>query len=96
VIKTTAFVAALVIGFATAGYAQTSSPAGENSTAQKSGNMGSSNGSSATRPSGTTGMSSGGGSARTSTGGANGNPSMAPKTTTGPQGPASESESPAK
>ena len=93
-IKTAAIAAALVIGLATAGYAQTSSPAGESS-AQKSGNMGSS-GSSATRPTGTTGMSSGSGSARTSAGGANGSPDMAPHTTTGPQGPASESESPAK
>jgi hypothetical protein len=87
-IKTAALAAALAIGLATAGYAQTTGPAGQSSTEQKSGNMGPN--------SGTTGASSGGGSGMTSKGGANGNPAMAPKTTTGPAGAASKTESPPK
>lgn len=96
-IKTAALAAALAIGLATAGYAQTPSPAGQNSTEQKSDNMGPNSGSGAsTRPTGTTGMNSGGGSGMTTTGGANGAPAMTPKTTTGPSGSASKTESPAK
>jgi hypothetical protein len=48
------------------------------------------------KKSGTTGMSSGGESGMTNKGGANGDPAMAPKTTTGPAGSASKSESPPK
>ena len=95
--KTAALAAVLVIGLAAASQAQTPSPAGHNSTDQKTDNMGANSGSSAaTRPTGTTGMSSGGGSGMTTTGGANGTPAMAPKTTTGPAGSASKTESPAK
>jgi hypothetical protein len=95
VIKTATLAAALAIGLATAGYAQTPSPAGQNSTEQKTDNMGPDSGSSAsTRPTGgTTGMNSGGGSGMTATGGANGTPATAPKTTTGPSGSASKTES---
>jgi hypothetical protein len=96
-IRTAALAAALAIGLATAGYAQTPSPAGQNSTEQKSDNMGANSGSgAATRPTGTTGASSGGGSGMTTKGGANGDAAMAPKTTTGPAGAASKTESPPK
>lgn len=96
-IKTAALAAALAIGLATAGYAQNTGPAGQSSTEQKSGNMGTNSGSGAgMAPAGTTGAGSGGGSGMTSKGGANGNPGMAPKTTTGPAGAASKTESPPK
>lgn len=96
-LKIAALTGALAIGLMGGAYAQTTGPAGQGSTAQQSGNTGANSGTSATtRPDGTTGMSSGGGSGMTDKGGANGNPSGMPKTTTGPQGPASNTESPPK
>jgi hypothetical protein len=96
VIKTATIVAAMAIGFATASYAQTSTPSSQ-SPAEQSRSMGATEGTSATRSTQTTGMNSGGGTARTAPDGANGAPGMAPHTTTGPaSGSASEAESPAK
>jgi hypothetical protein len=97
VIKTATIVAAMAIGFATASYAQTSTPSSQSPAAEQSRSMGATEGAGATRSTQTTGMNSGGGAARTAPDGANGAPGMAPHTTTGPaSGSASEAESPSK
>jgi hypothetical protein len=76
-----------------AAYAQTTGPAGQ----QDMNKPGMTNtNSDAVKKSGTTGMSSGGGSGMTDKSGANGSPNTMPKTTTGPAGSASKTESPAK
>lgn len=96
-LKIAALTGALAIGLMGSAYAQATGPAAQGSTAQQSGNMGAgSEKGMQNRPNGTTGMSSGGGSGMTDKGGANGDPNARPKTTTGPQGPASNTESPPK
>jgi hypothetical protein len=92
-LKIAALTGALAIGLVSGAYAQTTGPAGQ----QDMNKPGMTNtNSDAVKKSGTTGMSSGGTSGMTDKGGANGTPAMAPKTTTGPAGSASKSESPAK
>jgi hypothetical protein len=90
-LKIAALTAALAIGSVSGAYAQTGPPA---QTDMNKPSMTNTN-SDAVKKS-TTGMSSGGGSGMTEKGGANGTPSTTPKTTTGPTGPASTTESPAK
>jgi hypothetical protein len=90
-LKIVALTGALAIGLVSGAYAQTTGPAAQTDKA----GMTNSN-SDAKKKDGTTGMSSGGQSGMTDKGGANGSPAMAPKTTTGPAGPASKSESPPK
>jgi hypothetical protein len=90
-LKVVAVTGALAIGLVSGAYAQNTGPAAQT---DKPG-MTNSN-SDAMKKSGTTGMSSGGGSGMTDKGGANGSAAMAPKTTTGPAGAASKSESPPK
>jgi hypothetical protein len=82
---------ALAIGLVSSAYAQNTGPAAQTDRP----GMTNSN-SDAMKKSGTTGMSSGSGSGMNNKGGANGSPAMAPKTTTGPAGSASKSESPPK
>ena len=89
-LKIVAVTGALAIGLVSGAYAQNTGPAAQT---DKPG-MTNSN-SDAMKKSGTTGMSSGG-PGMTDKGGANGSPAMAPKTTTGPAGSASKSESPPK
>jgi hypothetical protein len=84
---------ALLIGLAGGAYAQNTGPAPQTDINKPS--MTNTN-SDAVKKTGTTGAASGGGSGMTDKGGANGTPSTMPKTTTGPTGPASNSESPAK
>jgi hypothetical protein len=84
---------ALIIGLAGGAYAQNTGPAPQTDINKPS--MTNTN-SDAVKKTGTTGAASGGGSGMTDKGGANGTPSTMPKTTTGPTGPASNSESPAK
>jgi hypothetical protein len=92
-LKIAAVTGALAIGIVSGAYAQTTGPAGQ----QDMNKPGMTNSNSdAMKKSGTTGMSSGGGFGMTDKGGANGTPAMAPKTTTGPAGSASKSESPPK
>jgi hypothetical protein len=91
-LKIAALTSALAIGSVSGAYAQTGPPA---QTDMNKPNMTNTN-SEAVKKSGTTGMSSGGGSGMTEKGGANGTPSSMPKTTIGPTGPASNTESPAK
>jgi hypothetical protein len=92
-LKIVALTGTLAIGLVTGAFAQTTGPAAQQDM-NKPG-MTNSN-SNAVKKSGTTGMSSGGGSGMTDKGGANGDPAMAPKTTTGPAGSASKAESPPK
>jgi hypothetical protein len=88
-LKIVAVTGALAVGLVSGAHAQNTGPAAQT---DKPG-MTNSN-SKATQKSGTTGMSSGGGS--TDKGGTNGSPARAPKTTTGPAGSPSKSESPPK
>jgi hypothetical protein len=94
-LKIAALTGALAIGLVSGAYAQNTGPAAQTDKA----GMTNSN-SDAMKKSGTTGMSNsksaGSGSGMTDKGGANGSPAMAPKTTTGPAGSASKTESPAK
>jgi hypothetical protein len=90
-LKIVAVTGALAIGSVSGAYAQNTGPAAQT---DKPG-MTNSN-SKAMQKSGTTGMSSGGGSGMTGKGGTNGSPAMVPKTTTGPAGSPSKSESPPK
>ena len=92
-LKIAALTGALAIGLVSGAYAQTTGPAAQDNM-NKPG-MTNTN-SDAMKKNGTTGMSSGGQSGMTGRGGANGSPAMAPKTTTGPGGSASKSESPPK
>jgi len=92
-LKIAALTGALAIGLVSGAYAQTTGPAAQDNM-NKPG-MTNTN-SDAMKKDGTTGMSSGGQSGMTDKGGANGTPAMAPKTTTGPAGSASKSESPPK
>jgi hypothetical protein len=85
--------AALAIGIVGGAYAQNTGPAPQ--TDMNKPGMTNSN-SNAVQKSGTTGAASGGGSGMTDKGGANGTPNTVRKTTTGPTGPASKTESPAK
>jgi hypothetical protein len=92
-LKIAALSGALAVGVVSGAYAQTTGPAGQqdmNKPAMTNTN------SNAMKKTGTSGMSSGGGSGMNDKGGANGAPNTMPKTTTGPTGPASSSESPAK
>lgn len=92
-LKTAALTGALAIGLVSGAYAQTTGPAAQ----QDMNKPGMTNtNSDAMKKNGTTGMSSGRQSGVTDKGGANGSPAMAPKTTTGPAGSASKSESPPK
>jgi hypothetical protein len=92
-LRIAALCGALAIGLVSGAYAQTTGPAAQ----QDMNKPGMTNSNSdAARKSGTTGMSSGGTSGMSDKGGANGSAAMAPKTTTGPVGSASKSESPAK
>jgi len=92
-LKIAAVTGALAIGLVSGAYAQTTGPAAQ----QDMNKPGMTNSNSdAKMKDSTTGMSSGGGSGMTDKGGANGGPAMAPKTTTGPAGSASKSESPPK
>jgi hypothetical protein len=93
-LKIAALTSALAIGLVSGAYAQNTGPAAQKDKA----GMTNSNSDAKKKDSrtGTTGMSSGGGSGMTNKGGANGDPAMAPKTTTGPAGSASKSESPPK
>jgi hypothetical protein len=92
-LKIAAVTGALAVGLVSGAYAQATGPAAQTDmnkpgmTNSKTDGM---------KKSGTTGMSSGGESGMTNKGGANGDPAMAPKTTTGPAGSASKSESPPK
>jgi hypothetical protein len=89
-LRIAALTGALAIGLVSGAYAQTTNPAGQ----QDMNKPGATNSNSdAMKKSGTTGMSSGGQSGMTDKGGTNGTPAMAPKTTTGPAGGASKSES---
>ena len=95
-LKIAALTGALAIGLVSGAYAQTNTgPTGQ----QDKAGMTNTN-SDAVKKSGTTGMSntksSGSGSGMTAKDGANGAPAMAPKTTTGPAGSGSKTESPAK
>jgi hypothetical protein len=81
-LKIVAVTGALAIGSVSGAYADKPGMTNSNSKAMQK--------------SGTTGMSSGGGSGMTDKGGTNGSPAMAPKTTTGPAGSPSKSESPPK
>jgi hypothetical protein len=90
-LKIAALTSALAIGSVSGAYAQIGPPA---QTDMNKPSMTNTN-SDAVKKS-TTGMSSGGGSGMTEKGGANGTPNSMPKTTTGPTGPASNTESPAK
>jgi hypothetical protein len=90
-LKIVAVTGALAIGLVSGAYAQNTDPAAQTDKA----GMTNTN-SEAVKKSSTTGMSSGGESGMTNKGGANGSPAMAPKTTTGPAGSASKSESPPK
>jgi hypothetical protein len=90
-LKIVAVTSALAIGLVSGAYAQNTGPAAQTDKA----GMTNTN-SDAVKKSGTTGMSSGSESGITDRGGANGSPDMAPKTTTGPAGSASKSESPPK
>jgi hypothetical protein len=92
-LKIAALTGALAIGLVSGAYAQTTGPAAQTDMNKPS--MTNTN-SDAVKKSDTTGMSSGGASGMTDKGGANGAPAMAPKTTTGPAGSASKTESPAK
>jgi len=92
-LKIAALSGVLAIALAGGAYAQGTGPAAQ----QEMNKPGMTNSNSdAAKKSGTTGMSSGGTSGMTDKGGANGTAAMAPKTTTGPAGSASKSESPAK
>ena len=93
-LKIAALTGALAIGLVGGAYAQTTGPAAQTDKMDKPA-MTNTN-SDAMKKSGTTGMSSGGGSGMTDKGGANGSPASTPKTTMGPAGPASNSESPPK
>lgn len=90
-LKIAALASALTIGLATGAFAQTTGPAGQQDM-NKPGMTKSNSG--AMKKSGTTGTSSGGSSGMTDKGGANGDPAMAPKTTTGPAGSASKAQTP--
>jgi hypothetical protein len=92
-LKIAAVTGALTIGLVSGAYAQTTGPAAQQDM-NKPGMTNTNSG--AMKKDGTTGMSSGGQSGMTDKGGANGTPAMAPKTTTGPAGSASKSESPPK
>jgi hypothetical protein len=92
-LKIAALTGALAIGLVSGAYAQTTGPAAQTDNMNKPGMTTSTPGGTT---SGTTGMSSGGQSGMTDKGGANGSPAMAPKTTTGPAGAASKTESPPK
>lgn len=93
-LKIAALTGALAIGLVGCAYAQTTGPAAQTDNVNKP-SMTNTN-SDAVKKSDTTGMSSGGASGMTDKGGANGTPAMSPKTTTGPAGSASKTESPAK
>jgi hypothetical protein len=82
----------LAIGLVSGAYAQNTGPAAQTDKAS----MTNTNSDAMKKSTSTTGISSGGGSGMTDKGGANGSPDMAPKTTTGPAGSASKSESPPK
>jgi hypothetical protein len=92
-LKIAALTGSLAIGLVGGAYAQNTGPAPQ--TDMNKPGMTNSN-SNATQKSGTTGAASGGGSGMTDKGGANGTPNTMPKTTTGPTGSASKTESPAK
>ena len=91
-LKIAALTSALAIGLVSGAYAQSTGPGQQDMTKPGMTNTNSD----AVKKTGTTGMSSGGGSGMNDKGGANGTPNTMPKTTTGPAGPASNSESPAK
>jgi hypothetical protein len=93
-LKIAALTGAMAIGLVGGAYAQATGPAAQTDNMNKPA-MTNSN-SHAVQKSGTTGAASGGGFGMTDKGGANGTPSTMPKTTTGPTGPASNTESPAK
>jgi hypothetical protein len=90
-LKVVVVTGALAVGLVSGAYAQNTGPAAQTDKPA----MTNSN-SNAVKKSSTTGISSGGGSGMTDKGGANGSPDTAPKTTTGPAGSASKSESPPK
>jgi hypothetical protein len=92
-LKIAALTGALAIGLVSGAYAQTTGPAAQDNMNKPGMTNSKPDGMSR---SGTTGMSSGGQSGMTDKGGVNGTPAMAPKTTTGPAGSASKSESPPK
>jgi hypothetical protein len=92
-LRIAAVTGALAVGLVSGAYAQATGPAAQTDT-NKPGMTNSKTDS--MKKSGTTGMSSGGESGMTNKGGANGDPATAPKTTTGPAGSASKSESPPK
>jgi hypothetical protein len=96
VLKIATLTAALVIGMVGGAYAQATGPAAQDNM-KKPGINPSSDGMSRSGTTGASaGKSSGGGSGMTDKGGANGTPSEMPKTTTGPAGSASKTESPPK
>lgn len=92
-LKIAALTGALAIGLSGGAYAQNTGPAAQTDMNKPS--MTNTN-SDAVKKSDTTDTASGGGSGMTDKGGANGTPSAMPKTTTGPTGPASKTESPPK
>jgi hypothetical protein len=91
-LKIAALTGALAVGLVNGAYAQTGPSA---QTDMNKPSMTNTN-SDAVKKSGTTGMSSDSESGMTDKGGANGTASTMPKTTTGPTGTASKTESPAK
>ena len=93
-LKIVALTGALTIGLVGGAYAQNTGPAAQTDNMNKPA-MTNTN-SDAMKKTGTTGTSSGGGSGMTDKGGANGDPNSMPKTTTGPAGSASKTESPPK
>ena len=92
-LKITVLTGALAIGLVGGAYAQATGPAAQTDNMNKPAMT---NTNSKAMKHETTGTSSGGGSGMTDKGGANGAPESMPKTTTGPAGAASETESPPK
>jgi len=92
-LKIAALSGALAFGLVSGAYSQSTGPISQTDMDKPS--MTNTN-SHAVKKVSTTGMSSGGGSGMTDNGRANGAPSTMPKKTTGPIGPASDTESPAK
>jgi hypothetical protein len=92
-LKIAALSGALAIGLVSGAYSQSTGPTPQTDMDKPS--MTNTN-SHAMKKLSTTGMSSGGGSGMTDKSDAIGTPSTMPKTTTGPTGPASNTEAPAK
>ena len=95
-LKIATLTGALVLGLVGGAYAQTTGPSAQDNMKKPAVNP-RADGMSRSGTTGTSaGNSSGGGSGMTEKGGANGTPSEMPKTTTGPAGSASKTESPPK